>query len=542
MGKNMFSIGKQVVGLHVGNDTVDLVVLKGTLQGPRLVKFGQTYIYPKKEAQQILPEPTDAAAAETSAPKQETKKTRDEYIIEAIKRVFKENNVKPGNVVSAISSEETMVRYFQMPKIPVKEWVSAIEFEAKRYIPFRMEDVASDYQVAKGPSSRTNMDVVFVVVKKKTVSDFAILLEKAGVKPMIIEPAPFSLIRAFNAAEQINNKVNTAIVNIDSKNANINILRNGVPYIIRDIPLSEGDSSDKSLEPIFEKLLSEIKLSFDFYEKQFPSEVIDKIIIYSSLPLENWHEIVGKELQIPIEAGDPLRGIRIKNLGGTKADKGVVPPKLAIAFGLALRGLSEPFIDVNLWKEKVLAYKSKEVFLKTLFLEASAAIFLLIVLKLVCMRGIAPLAKEFDRTLSERPRAGISIKDDSIESLERMKNKMDARKNLLEKIISTRTYFTDRMVGLAEVVPDNIWLTDVDFKEEVNEKDASMIIRQLTIKGYYLIDKGANETDIINNFLLDLKESGLIEKGMKKADIVSVERTELYGEKIASFKIVFTGP
>lgn len=534
MGKNILSIGKQVVGLYIGNDTVDIVVLKGTLKGPRLVKFGQTYIYPKEEAQQIVPESADGAPAEASAPETQARKTKDEYIIEAIQRVFKENNIKPGNVVSAISSEETMVRYFQMPKIPRQEWASAIEFEAKRYIPFRMEDVASDYQVVKSPPSANNMDVVFVAVKQKTIEDFVRLIEKAGVRLMILEPAPFSLIRAFNAAEQINSKVNTAIVSIEAKNATINILRNGAPYIIRDIPLDEGVSEDKSLEPIFEKLLAEVKLSFDFYEKQFPSEVIDKIIIYSTLPLENWHEIVGKELQIPVEVGDPLRGVRIK--------KDIVPPKLAVAFGLALRGLSEPFVEVNLWKERVQIYKSKEVFLRTLFLEASAAVFLLIVLKLVCMRTIGPLTKELDRTLSERPKAGISIKDSSIKALERMKNKMEARKNLLEKIIGTRTYFTDRLVGLAEVVPDNIWLTDVDFKEEISRKDVSKLTRQLSIKGYCLVDKGANETDVINNFLIDLKESGLIEKGMKKADIVSVERTELYGEKIANFEIVFTGP
>ena len=133
MNKNLLAITKQVVGLYVSNDTVDLVVLKGTLKGPKLVKFGQTSIYPKKqEAQAAVVESHDDAAAPLASKisKEKTgEKTRDDYVVEAIQRVFRENNVKPGNVVTAISSEETMVRYFQMPKIPKQEWSSAINFE-----------------------------------------------------------------------------------------------------------------------------------------------------------------------------------------------------------------------------------------------------------------------------------------------------------------------------------------------------------------------------------------------------------------------------
>jgi len=533
MYKNILSIKKKIIGLYIGRDTIDLVVLKGTLKGPRLVKFGQTYIYPKEAKEEITPEAGANSLGETDPQKNAEKKTKDEYIIEAIQRVFKENNVKPGNVVSAISSEEAMVRYFQMPKIPKQEWKSAVNFEAKRYIPFRMEDVTSDFQVIKSQSSSTSMDVVFVAVRQKMIERLVGLLEKAGVRPIMIEPTPFSLIRAFNAAEQIDSKVNTAIVNIEINTANINILRRGVPYIIRDIPLDRTAHEERSVEPMFEKLLAEIKLSFDFYEKQFPSENIDKIIIYSRLLLEKWHELVEKELQVPVEIGDPLRGVRVK--------KDVVPLNLAISFGLALRGLSEPFIDVNLCKGRLAAYKRKELFLEMIFLQPSAAVFLLIVLKLISMRALAPLTDEFNRTSSERPKVEVSIKDDSMEALERVKNEMEAKRSLLEGVISSRTYFTDRLMDLAQLVPANIWLTEVSFEERPEKKDVSRVSRQLNIKGYCIIDTKTSETDSINNFLMSLKESGGIQEGMEKADIISVEKTEVGGEKVASFEILFTG-
>ncbi|MFA4991823.1 MAG: pilus assembly protein PilM [Candidatus Omnitrophota bacterium] len=525
MGINILSIlsTRKVVGLYVGQDTVDLAVLKSSFAGPKLIKFGQTHIYPKETEKPGL----DTQPAQV--------KTRDEYVLEAVKRVFRENNVKPGNVVTAISSEEVMVRYFQMPKIPKQEWNSAVNFEAKRYIPFRMEDVVSDFQVIPSKSNPNSMEVVFAAVKKNVIEEFVALLGKAGLRPVLIEPAPFSLMRALRAAEQISAKVNTAIVDVDSSTVNINILRNGVPYIIRDVPMSMSNrSGEQPLEPVFEKLLGEIKLSFDFYEKQFPNEVIDKIIIYSRIPLENWHEVAGKELQIPIEVGDPLRGIKFK--------KDMVPARAAISFGLALKGLSEPFVEVNLCKEKLLLYRKKEMFLRMVFLEASMAVLLLIMFKVFSMRAIAPLTKELGRTLSERPKVEVSVKSGEISDLEKVKNEMEARKALLEGITSNRTYMTLRMEDLVKLVPDKMWLTEVNFEEKADRKNPGKVSRVLGIKGYCIIDGKVSETDIVNNFLAKLKDSKGVFSGMGRADIVSVKKADIKDKKAASFEILLTGP
>jgi len=542
MDKNILSIfnPKKVVGLYVGQDTVDLVVLKSGIGGPKLIKFGQAYIYPKKDQHggEITPESSLNSVSANYTNSQDSlpnkTKTKQEYILEAIKKVFMENDVKPGSVITAIPSEETMVRYFQMPKIPKQERTAAINFEAKRYIPFRMEEVFSDFQVLPSKTIQNSMDVVFVAVKRDTLEQYLSILNAAGLKVLMMESAPFSLMRAFNAAQQIDAKANTAIVDINFDVLNINILRSGVPYIIRDIPLFEITPKDKSFEPVFEKILAEIKLSFDFYEKQFPSEVIDKIIIYSKVPLENWHEIVGKELQIPVEVGDPLRGIKIAS--------GVVPARAAVCFGLALRGLADPFIDINLCREQYIFYKKKEVLLKTIFLEASLAVFLLIIFKVFALRAAVPLTNELNRTLFERPKIDVSVKSEDIADLEKIKNEMESRKNIMESLISSRTYFTPRLQDLINLIPVNMWLSEVVFEEKIDKKKPSKISRYLTIKGYYLVDEKVSEKGLIDIFLNKLREAGGINKGMPKIDIVSVKRMKMNGVDVSSFEINLKGP
>ena len=50
MKKNILSLlqGKKTIGLYVGHNTIDVAVVKGTLSGPKLIKFGQTSILPEE--------------------------------------------------------------------------------------------------------------------------------------------------------------------------------------------------------------------------------------------------------------------------------------------------------------------------------------------------------------------------------------------------------------------------------------------------------------------------------------------------------------
>jgi len=176
------------------------------------------------------------------------------------------------------------------------------------------------------------------------------------------------------------------------------------------------------------------------------------------------------------------------------------------------------------------------------FLEASAAVFLLIIFKVLTMRAAVPLVNELNRTLSEKPKVEVSIKSDSIPELEKMKNEMEARKYILENIMSSRTYTTARLEDIAKLLPENMWLSELRYEEKVDKKNVSKITRYLNLKGYYLINERLGDKGVVDNFLTKLKEAIGLYNGMAKADIVSVKRMEMEGKKVANFEIVFTGP
>ncbi len=504
-------IPKKVVALFIARETVDLLVMLHTIKGPKLIKFAQTPIFPKEEPIAM--------------------RTKEESILNAINKTLRENKIRPGEALTALPAEEVMVRYFQMPKIPKQEWESAVSFEAKRYIPFRMEDVIYDFKVSESRISPNQMDVVFVAVKREILNSHILLLQKANLRPVVVEPATFSLMRVFRTSEQLNPKEIIAIVDIDSEVANINILRFGIPYLIRDISLGAGFSKTAPQEPIFEKLLAEIKLSFDFYEKQFPAESVEKIILYSKIPLEKWGELAGKELQIPVEVGDPQMGIKTK--------KGLVPPGVAVAFGLALRGVSEPLIDINLFKERKEFFKKKESFLKLALAEASLAIFILIILRVVLFRNLVPLINELDRLNKERPKVEIKIASGTLSDLERFKAEFENKKRFLKAVIESRSFFTPRINELPSIVPENIWLSELIYEERAKKGEPAKSDKSLNLKGYILADPNSSDVELANKFMAGLRQSGIFSKGLERAELVSVKKTEIDGTKVVSFEMSF---
>ncbi|MFH1479620.1 MAG: pilus assembly protein PilM [Candidatus Omnitrophota bacterium] len=530
MIKNKISLllQKKVIGLHIGQDTVGLVVLKNTLQGPKVVGYGQTNIYPDQKDGELSRESSLRLQAKDH-------RIRDEYIIEAIQRLFKEQKMKPGNIVAAISNEDVMVRYFQMPKMPKHEWDSAIQFEAKRYIPFHMDEVAFDYQVMRGRISAANIEVLFIAVRENIISKFITLLEESGVTCSAIEPSSFSLLRALNEAGQIDSSINTALVNIERNMANIVVLRKGTPYIIRDIPLedvSSGQTEKNNL--VFEKLLGEVKLSFDFYEKQFPSEIIDKIILHSTTPIQNWHEVLGKELQVPVEVGEPFRGIRVK-------DDEEIPSNLACAYGLALRAISDSFLGVNLYREKLISGRKQELYLRVAFVEVSIALILLMVLKFFCMKSVGPLRDELDRLVSERPKVALNSAGQAVpDGLEKLSKKLSDTKDMMEDILYNRESLTSKLSDIAEIIPSNIWLTDIAFREEKDNKGSIGVTKKLNIIGYCIIRSDISEKAVVDNFFSELKAKFARSKGLEEGKILSIDKVEMHNEKIAKFEMFFT--
>ena len=498
-------------GIYVGTRNVYVAQLKGTLFGIQLVKFGKTEIQ---------------APTQTGEPaKQQT-----QAIVEAIRRVLRENNITAKKVTTALPGKDVLIRYFQIARIPKSEWEAAIKFEAKKYIPFKIEELLWDFRAVLHKDNATNMSVTFAAVKEEIAKKHLSLFEEAGLKVSALEPAPFSMVRLFTLGKQLAKEKPTAIVDVDFGMADINIVKDKICYLTRDVslPLEE--------ELIFDNLINEIRMSIDYYEKLFPAEIIGNILLCGEVELKDWDKNLAEELKVPVEKADLAKAIKIGK---------VLPPlNIAIAIGLALRGLVKTAADVNLYRIREAKLKvptRKEVFEFTpevrqaVFRAVALSCIGLLILYLVMQHFVGQEKKKLEQAISLRPKISIPISSFSFSEVEQTRKELTKKVSSLALVIDKRTFWTAKFNELPKMIPPGLWLTELTISESLSKDNKGS--RFLSIKGMAYDEDPVREIGIITKFVSNLKENESFFRDFRQIKLDSMTSGEMEGRPVKRFSI-----
>lgn len=273
-----------------------------------------------------------------------------EGMLETLQALVKEKELTAQRVNAGISGESIIVRYIDMPKMDKKELSQALKYEAQQYIPFKMEEVTFDYHLLKPLSAITDkMRVLLVAAKKEAVMNFVKLIQQAGLSTKLVDVNSFALINCFEVNGSAEETSALALVNLEFKLVNINIIQAQTPYFTRDISLSEDvsslyyrqanqvEQSIEEIEPLLKNLIRELRLSIDYFESEFDHQV-DKIYLSgagakSASMLSFFNDALGRE----VLGWNPLSNLKIDTSHINEEELKKDAPILALACGLALR-------------------------------------------------------------------------------------------------------------------------------------------------------------------------------------------------------------
>ncbi|MFH0731898.1 MAG: type IV pilus assembly protein PilM [Candidatus Omnitrophota bacterium] len=282
----------------------------------------------------------------------------------ALKRAINQLKLTNTEAVTSISGPSVAVRIIEMPPMNDGELKSAVAFEAEKYIPYKLDDVITDCaRIENLPNGK--ISVLLVAAKKSTVTDAIQLLSSAGVTLRAVDVDSFAAMRTLLNSEKIEEGTTCALIDIGASLTNVNIIRNGISYIARDIQIGGNNITTAIAErlnlkqeaaeaakikpgellneitPIVKgvliNLLDEIRLSFDFYENRFGKN-IQKVFISGgssvlSVGLDNLlKEIFSGEVLFL----DPFNNLDISPEINKQALE-PLKPFFAVAVGLALR-------------------------------------------------------------------------------------------------------------------------------------------------------------------------------------------------------------
>ena len=446
------------------------------------------------------------------------------------------NNVDTNEAIVSISGKDLIVRTFEMPILPRQELDTAVNFEVKKYIPFKIEELVSDFQYKIDKSIRKTR-VLFVGIKKEALDNYLLILNQLGIKIRSIEYSAFSILRLLKLSN-VKDKGIVGVVNIDftkEDEANFVVLEDSFPLFSRDISFMGGyeetnNGEENQQNVILEKLKREIQISLDYYDRKFPGKNISKLFFITNPNFRADLDSFTKEL-----------GLAITYIDVNKYIDKPIPFSLpfAKAYSSSLFKIDTAVkINLLLAKERTTKKPAQEIStplskvmrLNTDIVTAVVCAFVFIIIFLSGTLRTSPLQKELSSIVGTRPTVPNVSAALSYKELTDLSSNYKKKTDALVNVVKNRLYVTPLLDTLPRVVPKGITLAKLSFKKGEDRTD-------LILDGNAYLGDTEKEAALVNNFLSNLKKDGALNKYFKEAAIVSLEQKEVDKVNMTRFTI-----
>lgn len=294
---------------------------------------------------------------------------------EAVKKILEKMNTQTKDVSTSVGGQGTLIRYIDMPKMPLKDAKQSFAIEADKYFPFPKDQIYTDCFIVDQDSVQNKMSLLAAAAKKDIIDHRMQLLAGLGLETSFIGLNSLTIANIFNVVKQKQAadapaeageaaKLNAfAILDIGETTTSLIILKDNLPKFTRDIFIGgkdfnkrisnvlsvnleeadriKHDPHDKlenilsSCDSILSNLASEVRLSFDYFVTEYNTPITRLFLIGGSSLLEGVPEFFAKNLEIASQRWNPVSAFKVSpSVESPELNKNA--GCLGVALGLAL--------------------------------------------------------------------------------------------------------------------------------------------------------------------------------------------------------------
>lgn len=346
------SVKNNLVGVDIGSSSVKAVELHGKLNNLQLANLGHENLQPDSIV--------DGQIMELNG------------VAQVISNIFQEHQIKSDKIVAGVSGYSVIIKSIILPPMSEAELEESIEWHADGQIPFDIGEVSLDYQITgKSPDG---MQVLLAACKRDKIANLRQAIQLAGKHPTIVDVESFALQNCYEVNYNPQPGTVVALLNIGAATMNINIMDGTQSVFTRDVTVGGNqytallqkelglDGSDAEavkrgmplppqhadkdigfiLGTVSEILVLELQKTFDFY-RTTASEgeaMVQQILLSGGgSKLTGLRDFLAERCDMPVEWLDPFRSIKVDARKFDPDYMREVVPEMAIAVGLALRGI-----------------------------------------------------------------------------------------------------------------------------------------------------------------------------------------------------------
>jgi len=337
---------KPFVGLDIGSSSVKVVELRPEDGTKRLVNFG-------------ISDPISDAVVDGEI-------VDRDLVAQVIKDLFRRRRISPRCVVSSVSGRAVMVKKITMDRLSPEDASEAVLWEAEQHLPFEIADVALDYQLLDSNPDPKLMDVLLVAAKREMIQAHTELIKQAGLTPLVIDVDYFAIQNALEANYDLDDGKTTGLINVGSDLTNINLFKDGVPLLTKDLSLGvknfvegfqrrhstderkaisalKGDWPEESevievVRDVAEDIVTALERSLAYLRTSGEANSVDRLLVSGGgAKLPGLVPLLAEKFETEVEVANPLRKIYYDETLFEEAPVEDVAPMLAVGIGLALR-------------------------------------------------------------------------------------------------------------------------------------------------------------------------------------------------------------
>jgi type IV pilus assembly protein PilM len=293
-------------------------------------------------------------------------RTYDDEVVLYLRALLDRMQPKSREVYVAMPAFIGLISLLEFPEMKESELQEAIQFEAHKYIPSPLEEVALSWEVVNRIASddgHVKTEVLLVAALNKEVEHYENNVHTAGLDMKLLELETFSIVRALiGDAPGLR-----LIVDIGARSTNLILVDNGVVRVSRNLDIGGKDvtrtlveglnitsdraeilkKSDKDflnnpesalIFPALQMIQSESERILESYHTKYPDVVCQEVILSGgTAQMAGLVKYYSASMQLPVSIGNPWARVEYdESLSATIRELGT---SFTVAIGLALGGL-----------------------------------------------------------------------------------------------------------------------------------------------------------------------------------------------------------
>lgn len=471
----------------------------------------------------------------------EDKVPEDIKIIALLKDELRKNNVGSKDATIVLSGKDLIIRTFEMPVLPADELESAVNFEVKKYIPFKVEELVSQVQWKLDKDNRKYL-VLFAGIKEEVLNKYLGIVKQLNLKADAVEYSAFSIFRLIKLSGMNAGGI-FAVANVDlieEDEVNFIVFEDGFPLFSRDIVISgspesligtEGKITDPSM--LLDKFKSEFRISLDYYQRKYPQKRIERVLFLTNTEFYSDFAVFmdemgqkGQKVELNRFIGNQFSFCSdlIKGYSGSLSKAIKAGPKINLA-----TTKKRPLKEKAMSFEQMPVSLSLTVGLRLHPITLVSSFLLCILAYSLGLMKTLPLNKEIMEIKSRRPAVSRTINPDSTyEELVNVSSALKGKIQNLDVLLIKQVYVTDFLNILPRVVPENMWLTKIFFDRQTDKTS-------LRLEGRVYLGESNLEMETLNRFVSTLKANEVFNSSFPNIKIVSVDKYNIGKETLTSF-------